>query len=126
MTQHIFEYLPHSKTVCNREYLGKCEECINLNFSSYLEESKGVDVEETDKEVAITRNAEAEVGNDCELDNDDNDATRIYECTDITSYVSVITFSLYEPVYIIKIFGKDQDSEEISDRLGILLSWKLP
>ena len=32
MTQHIFEYLPHSKTVCNREYLFKCEECINLIF----------------------------------------------------------------------------------------------
>ena len=38
MTQHIFEYLPHSKTVYNREYLRKCEECININFSSFLEE----------------------------------------------------------------------------------------
>ena len=75
MTQHIFEYLPHSKTVCNREYLFKCEECINLNFSSCLEESKGVSVDETDKEVTITGNAEAEVDNNCELDNDDNDAT---------------------------------------------------
>ena len=38
MTEYIFEYLPHSKTVYNKEYLCKCEECIDLNFSSCLEE----------------------------------------------------------------------------------------
>ena len=116
MNQHIFEYLPHSKTVCNREYLFKCEECINLNFSSRLEESKGVSVDETDKEVTITGNAEAEVDNNCELDNDDNDTTWLYEFTDVPSYVSVITFSLSEPMYIMKIFEKGQASEVMSDR----------
>ena len=40
VTQHIFEYLPHSKTVYNREYLCKCEEYINLNYPPCLEESK--------------------------------------------------------------------------------------
>ena len=40
MTQLIFEYLPHSKTVYNTEYLCKCEECINLNYPPCLEESK--------------------------------------------------------------------------------------
>ena len=45
--------------------------------------------------------------NDCELDNDDNDTTRIYEVTYIPSYVSVIIFSLSEPVYITKIFEKN-------------------
>ena len=72
---------------------------------------------------------------DCELDNDndDIDATRIYEFTGIPSYVSVITFSLSEPVYTTKIFEKGQASEVMSDRYGhkilakrILRSWKLP
>ena len=40
MTQLIFEYLPHSKTVYNTEYLCKCEEYINLNYQPCLEESK--------------------------------------------------------------------------------------
>ena len=89
MTQHIFEY-SHSKTVYNREYLCKFEKYININFSSCLEELKEVDLHETDKEVAIAGNTEAEVKNSCELDNDDNDATRIYEFTDTPSLVSVI------------------------------------
>ena len=63
-------------------------------YSSNLEKSKGVDLDETDKEVAVTGNAEAEVENDCELDHDDNDPSRIYKFTDIPFYVSVITFSL--------------------------------
>ena len=29
MTEYIFEYLPHSKTVYNKRYLCKCEECID-------------------------------------------------------------------------------------------------
>ena len=33
MTQHIFEYLPHSKKVYSIEYLCKCNECVNLNFT---------------------------------------------------------------------------------------------
>ena len=83
---------------------------VNLNFSSCLVESEGLDLDQTDKEVAITGNAEAEVEYYCELDNDDNDATRIYEFTEIPSYVSVITFSLSERVYIIKIFEKGQET----------------
>ena len=58
MTQRISEYLPRSKTVYNREYLRKCEDYNNLSFSPCLEESKGVDLDETNKEVAITGNAE--------------------------------------------------------------------
>lgn len=106
MTQHIFEYLLHSKAVYNREYLLKWEECINLIFSSCLEESEGVDLDKTDKEVAIIENTEAGVKNDCELDNNDNDATRTYEFTDIPFYVLVITLSLSEPLYIIKYLRK--------------------
>ena len=29
ISQHIFEYVPNSKTVYNSEYLCRCEECIN-------------------------------------------------------------------------------------------------
>ena len=69
MIQHIFEYLPHSKTVYNREYVCKCKTCINLNFSSGLEEYKRVNLDETDKEVAVAGSTEVEVENDCELGN---------------------------------------------------------
>ena len=112
MTQHIFVYLPHSKIVSNRKYLCKCEECVNVNFSSCLEQSKG------DKEVAIIVNALAKVQNDCELDNNDNDATRKSESTDVPSDVSAITLSLSQLVYIIKILEKDAASEVMYDRNG--------
>ena len=85
MIQHIFEYFPHSKTVYNREYVCKCKTCINLNFSCGLEEYKRVNLDETDKEVAVAGSTEVEVENDCELGNDDNDATRIYQFTEIPS-----------------------------------------
>ena len=112
MTQHIFVYLPHSKIVSNRKYLCKCEECVNVNFSSCLEQSKGV------KEVAIIVNALAKVQNDCELDNNDNDATRKSESTDVPSDVSAITLSLSQLVYIIKILEKGAASEVMYDRNG--------
>ena len=78
MTQNIFRiFTVLKKKLYNKENLCECEERINLNFSSCLEESVGVDFDETDKEVAVRGNAEAEAENDCNLDNDDNDATRI-------------------------------------------------
>ena len=39
ISQHIFEYVPNSKTAYNSEYLCEREECINLNFSSCLKGS---------------------------------------------------------------------------------------
>ena len=73
-------------------------ESVYLNFSCCLEESKEVDLDETDKEVAITGNAEAEVENHfCELNKDDNDAIQLYQSTDIPSYVSVIMNDLLLP-----------------------------
>lgn len=78
MTQNIFRiFTVLKKKLYNKENLCECEQRINLNFSSCLEESVGVDLDETDKEVAVRGDAEAEAENDCNLDNDDNDATRI-------------------------------------------------
>ena len=34
MSEHIFEYVPNSKTVYNSKHICECEECINLNFSA--------------------------------------------------------------------------------------------
>ena len=45
MSQYIFEYVPHSKTIFYSEYLCECEECIHLNFSSCLKEA--IELEET-------------------------------------------------------------------------------
>ena len=97
MTQHIFEYLSHTKTVYNREYLCKFGKCIP-KFFMLPRRIKKVDLDEIDKEVAITGNAEAEIENHfCELDNDDNDAIQLYQSTDIPSYISVIMHDVLLP-----------------------------
>ena len=70
--------------------LCKCEKYVSLNSSPYLEESAGIDLDETNEEVSISGNAEAEVENDCEVDHYNSDTTRIYEVTDIPSYVTCI------------------------------------
>ena len=104
MSQHIFEYVPNSKTVYNSEYLRECEECINLNFSSYLKEA--IDLDEIVEQVNVESNTGIEEKNDCELDEDTGQANRIYEFAAIPSFVAVITFSLNKPVYIIKVKEK--------------------
>ena len=62
-------------------------------------------------------NTELEAENDCE-DEDINQTVRIFEFTDISSYVAVITFILNEPVYIIEIKEKDRTAELLSDIYG--------
>ena len=74
MSQHIFEYVPNSKTVYNSEYLCECEECINLNFSSCMKET--IEVDETVEQVNIKSNTEIEETNYCELDKDTDQANR--------------------------------------------------
>ena len=106
MFQHIFECVPHSKTVYNSENLCECEECINLNFSSCLEEA--IELDETVEQVNVESYTEIEEKNYCELDEDTDQANRIYEFTAISSFVAVITFNLNEPAYIIKVTEKGE------------------
>ena len=68
MSQHISEYVPNSKTVSNNEYLCEYEECINLNFSSCLNET--IELDETVEQVNVESNTEIEEKNDFELDED--------------------------------------------------------
>ena len=105
MSQHIFEYVSNSKTAYNSKYLCECEECINLNFLSCLKEA--IKLDETVEQVNVESNTEIEEKNDCQLDEDTDQANRIYEFTAIPSFVAVITFSLNEPVYRIKVTEKD-------------------
>ena len=63
MSQHIFEYVSNSETVCNSEYLCECEECINLNFSSCLKEA--IELDETVEQVNVESNTEIEEKSDC-------------------------------------------------------------
>ena len=77
ISQHIFEYVPNSKTVYNNEYLCECEECINLNFSSCLNEV--IKLDEAVEQVSVESNTKIEEKNDCELDKDTDKASRIYE-----------------------------------------------
>ena len=56
--------------------------------------------------------------NDCELDEDIDQVVRLFEFTDIPSYVPVVTFSLNEPVYIIEVKEKVRATEPLSDIYG--------
>ena len=120
MSQQIFEYVSNSKTVYNSEYLCECEECINLNFSSSLKEA--IELDETAEQVNVESNAEIEEKNDCQLDEDADQANRIYEFTAIPSFVAVITFSLNEPVYRIKVTEKGRATQTMSDMYGNRIS----
>ena len=97
--KQIFEYVPNRTTVFTREYLCHCEERLQPKFLSCLEELQEVDIDETEGEVNLTVNTKLVAENDCELDEDIDQAVRIFECTDIPSYIAVISFSLNEPVY---------------------------
>ena len=56
MAQHIFEYVPNSKTVYRSGYLCECEECINLNFSFCLKEA--IEFDETVEQLNVESNSE--------------------------------------------------------------------
>ena len=120
MSQHIFEYLPHSTTVQNSEYLYEGEECINLNFSSCLKEA--IELDEAVEQVNVESNTEIEEKKDFELDEHTDQANRIYEFTTIPSFVAIITFSLNEPVYIIKVTEKSRATLVMSDMYGHRIS----
>ena len=81
MSEHIFEYVPNSKTAYKSEYLCECEECINLNFSSCLKEAIELDETVEQVKVNVKSNTEIEEKNDCNLDEDTDQANRIYEFT---------------------------------------------
>ena len=117
MFQHIFEYVPNSKTVYNSEYLCECEECINLNFSSCLKEA--IELDETVEQVNLESNTGIEEKNDWELDEDTDQANCIYEFTAIPSVVAV---SLNEPVHIIKVTEKGRATQLMSDMYGHRIS----
>ena len=102
MSQHIFEYVPHSTTVFTSEYLCNYEERLQLNFSSCLNELQEIHMNETEGEVNLTVNTELEAENDYDLDEDIDQVVCIFEFTDIPFYVAVVTLSLNEPVYVIE------------------------
>ena len=78
MFQRIFEYFPNSATVFTGEYLCNCEECLQLHFSSCLKELKEVDMDETEGEENLTVNTELGSENDCHIDEDIDQAVRIF------------------------------------------------
>ena len=43
---------------------------------------------------------------------------QIFQFLELSSFVAVISYNSYEPVYIIKIIEKGETSEEIKDRYG--------
>ena len=120
MSQHLFKYVPNSKTVYNIEYLCECEESINLNFSSCLKEA--MELDETVEQVNVESNTDIEEKNDCELDEDTDQAKRIFEFAAIPSFVAVVTFSLNEPAYIITVTDKGPAMQVISDMYGHRIS----
>ena len=65
--------------------------------------------------VNVESNTAIEEKNDCGLDEDTDQANRIYEFTAIPSFVAVITFSLNKSVYIIKVTEKVRATQMMSD-----------
>ena len=83
---------------------------------------EAIKLDETVEQLNVESNKEIEEKNDCELDEDTDQANRKYEFTAIPSFVAVITFSLNEPVYIIKVTEKDRATQMMSDMYGHRIS----
>ena len=91
MTGHLFVYTPDKDII--REYLCDCEECLYLNFLSY--------VKNTSKFIRNNNN-DTDDSEDCLLD-EENDPTKIFEFVTIPSFVAVISCNTSEPICFIKI-----------------------
>ena len=121
--------MPNSETVYKCEYLCEWGECINLNFSSCLKEA--IELDETVEQVNVASNRKREEKNNCKLDEDTDQANRMYEFTAIPFFV--ITFILNKPVYIIKVTEKGRPTQTMPDmyrhrisKTYIVFAWKLP
>ena len=99
MSKHIFEYVPNRTTVFTREYLSNCKERLQPKFSSCFQELQEVDIDETEGQLNLTVNTKLVAENEWELDKDIDKAVRIFEFSDIPSYVAVISLSLNKPAY---------------------------
>ena len=110
MSKHKFEYVPNSNDVFNKEYLCDCQECINFNFHSCLKEVGDVE--------NMNETQESEHYDDCLMVDENEKGLKIFDFTDVPSFVAVVTFSLSEPIYIIKVTEKGKVTEKMSDNYG--------
>ena len=76
---------------------------------------EAIELDETVEQLNVESNKEIEEKNDCELDEDTDQANRVYEFTAIPFFEAVITFSLNEPVYIVKVTEEGQATQMMSD-----------
>ena len=81
-----------------------------------------MELDETVEQVNVESNTEIEEKNDCELDEDTDQAKRIFGFAAIPSFVAVVTFILNEPAYIIKVTDKGLATQVISDMYGHRIS----
>ena len=56
--------------------------------------------------------------NDCLMDDENEKGLKIFDFPDVPSFVAVVTFSLAEPIYIIKVIEKQKATEKMSDNYG--------
>ena len=115
MSEHIFEYVPNSNNVFNKEYLCDCQECINFNFHSCLKEVGDVENMEETQESFIMPDVipKSEHYDDCLMDDENEKGLKIFDFTDVLSFDAVVTFSLAEPIYIIKVTEKEKGTEKM-------------
>ena len=107
MAGHLFIYTPYKDDIM-RKYLCDCEECLYLNFLSY--------VKNTSKFIK-NKNNDTDDSEDRLLD-EENDLTKISESVTIPSFVAVTSFNSSEPIYFIKIVDKNLGKENFRDRFG--------
>ena len=61
---------------------------------------------------------ESEHCDDCLMDDENEQGLKIFDFTDVPSFAAVVTISLAEPIYIIKVIEKGKATEKMSDNYG--------
>ena len=90
------------------EYLFDCEECLCLNFLSF--------VTNTAKLIEY-KNNDNDDSKDCWLD-EEKYLTKIFEFVTIPSFVALIPCNTSDPVHFIKIVDKNEAKENLREWFG--------
>jgi len=109
MKQHLFDYNPGSSKVHCMEYLCDCTECLKFDFENCVK---------TTNFTPVPIDHEKE----CQLDVDGEDEhLKMFEFVGIDSFVALVSEDSNEPVYILKVEGKERAEQEQKDDFGHII-----
>ena len=96
------------------EFLCDCDDCLDFRFDDCCRK-------QTSQEQSPLNEPEVQdvIPDDCCLDaHDEERGQHVYEFVIISSFVAVVSYNSWEPVYIIRINEKVTVNEEMKDRYG--------